>query len=214
MERNRLLGVWGGAWGRVLCGGVLVLALGLQSTAVAGASKAQKQETSRPPRATAQEESSNVEPWGVVRAVASASNVVVVTPDGARLDVRLLGVEPPTPPRPLQEGAPAVRGQPFGREAEQYLRDLVLDKQVRLETYGKDRQGRTLAVVRLGDINVNLTLVKEGLAWMSPAISVPRVRAELEVAERQARVGKYGLWALPSPQPPWEYRKQHHLPAE
>jgi endonuclease YncB( thermonuclease family) len=191
-----------------------VLALGLHSTAAAGASKAQQRETAKRDRAAAQEESSSVESWGVVRAVVSASRVVVVTPDEARLDVRLLGVEPPAPPRPLQQSAPTVRGQPFGREAVQYLRDLVLDKQVQLETYGKDRQGRTLAVVRLGDINVNLTLVKEGLAWMSPAISVPRVRAELQVAERQAHVGKYGLWALPSPQQPWEYRKQHHLPAE
>jgi micrococcal nuclease len=203
-----------GAWGSALCGVVLVLALGLQSTAAAGASKAQPGETSKRDRAAAQEESGNVEPWGVVRAVVSASRVVVVTPDGARIEVRLLGVEPPAPPRPQQQGAPAVRGQPFGREAEQYLRDLILDKQVQLETYGKDRQGRTLAVVWLGDISVNLTLVKEGLAWMSPSISVPRVRANLEVAERQAQVGKYGLWALPSPQPPWEYRKQHHLPAE
>ena len=191
-----------------------MLALGLQSSAAGGASKTQQRETAKRDQAAAQEEPSTVEPWGVVRAVASASRVVVVTPDEARLDVRLLGVEPPAPPRPLQQGAPAVRGQPFGREAEQYLRDLVLDKQVQLETHGKDRQGRTLAVVWLGDINVNLTLVKEGLAWMSPSISVPRVRAELEVAERQARVGKYGLWALPLPQPPWEYRKQHHLPAE
>ncbi len=149
-----------------------------------------------------------------MRAVVSASRVVVVTPDEARIDVRLLGVEPPVPPRPAQHGRPAVAGQPFGREARQYLQDLVLDKQVQLEIHGMSRQGRTYAVVWLGDINVNLILVKEGLAWMSPSIPVPRVRAELEVAERQAQVGKYGLWALPSPQPPWVYRSQHRLPAD
>jgi endonuclease YncB( thermonuclease family) len=69
-------------------------------------------------------------------------------------------------------------------------------------------------VVWLGEINVNLTLVKEGLAWVAPNVTVTRVRVELEVAERQARVGKYGLWALPDPEPPWEFRKRHNLPAE
>ncbi len=207
-------------WWRVRAGGrcgvVLALALlvGLQGTATAAASRAARGKAPQEDKTAAQNEPSNAEPWGVVRAVVSAARVVVVTPDEARIDVRLLGVEPPVPPRPARHATPAVPGQPFGREAEQYLRDLVLDKQVLLETHGNDRQRWTLAVVWLGDINVNLTLVKEGLAWMSPSVSVPRVRAEMNVAERQAQVGKYGLWALPAPQPPWEYRKQHHLPAE
>ncbi len=89
-----------------------------------------------------------------------------------------------------------------------------MDKQVRIESYGKDRLGRILAVVWLGDINVNLTLVKEGLAWMDPSLTIIKVRAPLEVAERQAQVGKYGLWALPNPEPPWKYRKRHRLPIQ
>lgn len=152
--------------------------------------------------------------WGTVRAVPDAANVVVVTPDLARYDVRLLGVEPPEPPRPARPGVAATEGQPFGPEAAAYVRDLLLNKQVQLDAYGRDRSGRTLAVVWLGDINVNLTLVKEGLAWVSPNLPVTRVRVELEVAERQARVGKYGLWALPNPEPPWEFRRRHHLPPE
>jgi endonuclease YncB( thermonuclease family) len=107
-----------------------------------------------------------------------------------------------------------TEGQPFGPEAATYLRDLVVDKQVQLDTYGKDHLGRTLAVVRLGDLSVNLILVKEGLAWVSPNVPVTKVRVALEVAERQAQVGKYGLWALPNPEPPWEFRKRHRLPAE
>ena len=152
--------------------------------------------------------------WGTVRAVLDGTNLVVVTPEITRLDVRLLGVEPPELPRQGRAGIQPLEGQPFGPEAATYVRDLLVDKQVRLEPYGKDRSGRTLAVVWLGDINVNLTLVKEGLAWVSPSVSVPKVRAGLEVAERQAQVGKYGLWALPNPEPPWEFRKRHRLPAE
>jgi endonuclease YncB( thermonuclease family) len=152
--------------------------------------------------------------WGTVRAVQDAAQLVIVAPEFERLQVRLLGVELPEPPRQGKGGVPLTVGQPFGPEAASYLRDLVVDKQVLLETYGKDRSGRLLAVVWLGNINVNVTLVKEGLAWMSPSIGVLKVRAELEVAERQARVAKYGLWALPNPEAPWEFRKRHRLPVE
>ncbi len=192
----------------------LVLFLVFKPASAAKPSKATKGGAGGEDRSAAQKEAGETEPWGVVRAVVTGSRVVVVTPEEARIDVRLLGVEPPVPPRPAKQGRPADPGQQYGVEAERYLRELLLDKQVQLETHGKDQSGRTLAVVWLGNINVNLTLVKEGLAWMSPSISVPRVRAEMEVAERQARVARYGLWALPSPQAPWEYRRQHHLPVE
>jgi endonuclease YncB( thermonuclease family) len=153
-------------------------------------------------------------PWGTVRTVLSGTRLVVVTADLERFDVRLVGVELPEMARTVRPGGQASPGQPFGEEAAGYVRDLLVDKQVRLDTYGKDRLGRTLAVVWLGDINVNLTLVKEGFAWVDPSVTIPKVRAGLEVAERQAQVGKYGLWALPNPEPPWEYRKRHRLSAE
>ena len=148
-------------------------------------------------------------PWGTVRAISSGTHLLVVSPDRGQILVRLVGVELPEPPRP-GNGVP-LDGQPFGEQAAGYVRDLLLEKQVQLTTYGTDRAGRTLAVVWLGDINVNLTLVKEGLAWVDPALTVAKVRAPLEVAERQARVGKYGLWSLPEPEPPWKYRKRHRL---
>jgi endonuclease YncB( thermonuclease family) len=148
--------------------------------------------------------------WGTVRAVSSGTHLVVHSPDRGEVVVRLIGVDLPETPRP--GGGASLDGQPFGEQAAGYVRDLLLGKQVQLTAYGQDRAGRTLAVVWLGEINVNLTLVKEGLAWVDPALGVTRVRAPLEVAERQARVGKYGLWSLPGPEPPWEYRKRQGLP--
>jgi endonuclease YncB( thermonuclease family) len=159
-------------------------------------------------------ESGELQTWGTVRLVLNATNLIVVSPELARLRVRLLGLEPPEPPRSGREGNLLTEGQPFGPQAIIYARDLLLDKQVRLETHGTDQSGRIMAVVWLGDINVNLTLIKEGFAWVSPDVSVPKVRIELEVAERQAQVGKYGLWALPDPEPPWEFRRRHRLARE
>ncbi len=147
-------------------------------------------------------------PWGTVRAV-TGTHLLVVSPDLGNIPVRLVGIDLPEPPRTAS--GVAVEGQPFGQQSADYVRDLLLAKQVQLDTYGKDREGRQLSVVWLGDINVNLTLVKEGLAWVDPTVKLANVRAGLEVAERQARVGKYGLWALPDPEPPWEYRKRYKL---
>jgi len=197
---------------------VLVLALTLTAAGIAAAGvKPAPQEAPVPTdasRSLAPPESGEVQIWGTVQAVLDGTSLVVVTPELTRCGVRLLGVEPPEPPRPGRPGIPPAEGQPFGPEAATYVRDLLVDKQVRLETYGKDKAGRMLAVVWLGDINVNLTLIKEGLAWVSPDFSVSKVRIGLEVAERQAQVAKYGLWALPNPEPPWEYRKRHRLPSE
>lgn len=149
-------------------------------------------------------------PWGTVSSVTDSGVFVVDSPDRGRFRVRLYAVDLPELPRTNRAGI-AVAGQPFANEAASYVRDLILGRQVQIETYGKDLAGRWLSVIWLGDINVNLTLVKEGLAWVDPTPAPSSVRTPLEVAERQARVGKYGLWALPDPEPPWEYRKRHRL---
>ena len=102
-----------------------------------------------------------------------------------------------------------------GRRVLESLEDDIRDH---IERETRDNMGRGMApeearrqaLLTFG----NVALVKEGLAWVSPSIPVTKVRAELEVAGRQAQVGKYGLWALPDPVPPWEFRKRHRLPAD
>ncbi len=212
-----LRGSTGGGWApRVFCL-LLAVAWALAGTGPAQAARSISQPT--PPTPATESTFPTGDPtkpsvWGTVRAVHDGKILAVVTPDLGLIEVRLLGVEPPELPQPGRNGTPPIAGQPFGPEAANYLRDLLADKQVRIDTHGKDRSGRTLAVVWLGDINVNLTLVKEGFAWVSPHVPVPNLRAELEVAARQAQVGRYGLWALPGAEPPWEYRKRHRLSPE
>ncbi len=69
-----------------------------------------------------------------------------------------------------------------------------------------DRYGRTVADVILVDgRTLNHELVRAGLAWRyrryAPDIGT---LAQLEAAARDA---KRGLWSLPNPVPPWEWRK-------
>lgn len=162
------------------------------------------------PIVVAPAQAAEARPWGTVRSVTEGKLLIIDSPDRGQIQVRLYAVDLPQLPRTTSVGV-SLEGQPFAQEAAGYVRDLLLGRQVQIDTYGKDRAGRWLSVVWLGEINVNLTLVKEGLAWVDRAPKTAAVRAPLEVAERQARVGKYGLWALPDPEPPWEYRKRHRL---
>ncbi|HTX53121.1 MAG TPA: thermonuclease family protein [Candidatus Baltobacteraceae bacterium] len=150
--------------------------------------------------------------WGTVTEVHSATQLTLSSPDSGLVKVRLAGVAAPEPANPNGRGE-ARLGQPFGDQTLAYIRNLLLGKQVQVKSYGTD-QGRVLGVVWLGDINVNVELVKQGLAWMETAIQNVAVRAPLEVAERQAQVGRYGFWDLPNPEPPWEFRRRNRLPAE
>lgn len=94
----------------------------------------------------------------------------------------------------------------YERRAKQATSALVFGKEVTLHTFGKDKDGRTLADVLLPDgTNVNHTLVKDGWGWWYRKYA--RGDAELEKLETEAREAKKGLRAAPHPVPPWIYRK-------
>ena len=98
--------------------------------------------------------------------------------------VHLLGIE----------AAPAPR-------ARERLESLVLRRWIRLE-FDDDHANRRRAYVMLetGEF-VNATLVREGLARVSPSGRFAR-RAELERAEAEARRFRRGIWAGYTPNRP------------
>lgn len=98
-------------------------------------------------------------------------------------------------------------GQPFGTEATKASSDLVLEREVRITTRGLDKYGRTIADVYLPEgTNLNRELVKQGMAWWYREYSTDK---ELESAESDARAARRGLWADPTPVPPWQWRHQN-----
>jgi micrococcal nuclease len=99
------------------------------------------------------------------------------------------------------------KGQAYGKRAKQAASALVFGKEVTLQTFGKDKYGRTIADVLLPDgTNVNHTLVKDGWCWWSRKYAPNDVI--LEELETTARTSGVGLWADPHPVPPWEWRKR------
>jgi hypothetical protein len=79
----------------------------------------------------------------------------------------------------------------------------VLGKKVRIEWMERDRYGRILGHVYLGDRWINRELVEEGFAWHFKRYSADQRLAD---AENAARTARKGLWSDKEPQPPWDLR--------
>ena len=67
-----------------------------------------------------------------------------------------------------------------------------------------DRYKRILGNVYLGKEWVNLELVKAGLAWHYKFYSKDKTMAAAEV---KAKAAKLGIWSMPDPTPPWDFRR-------
>jgi len=123
-------------------------------------------------------------------------DTITVLRDRQRIRVRLHGIDCPE------------LGQAFGRPAKRLTSSLVFNQVVHLLPRDVDRYGRLVADVFAGHTEVNLELVRRGLAWhYTRHSSDPRLAA----AERTARTGRLGLWADAHPTPPWDWR--HGAPA-
>ena len=108
------------------------------------------------------------------------------------------------------------KSQEYGAESTQVLKDLVLDKQVKIFWKKKDhfswktsdhqvKIGRIIGGVYIDDRFINRELVEQGAAWHYKEFSKDET---LPVAEDYAKEHKYGLWAKPNPISPWNYRKR------
>lgn len=105
--------------------------------------------------------------------------------------------------------------QPYGPQARDAMRERVLGRQVTLEPRGRDRYGRTLAVLWLPanpqPQDLALWLLEQGLAWHYKAHAQEQPLTErwrYTMAETLARTSRRGLWGQPDPQPPWVWRRQ------
>lgn len=109
--------------------------------------------------------------------------------------VRLWGIDAPE------------KGQPYADKARARLQELCEGKSLRLERKDKDSYQRTVAIAYVGNTNVNLQLVKEGLAWHYTYFA-PDAR-ELAAAQKAARKARRGLWADDAPVNPYDFRKEN-----
>ena len=127
---------------------------------------------------------------GKVTEVRSAE-VLLVDYGKGQYVVRIVGVNAP------KEG-------PMAAKATQFVRDMLLGKEVRARFQGR-QNGEMVSRLYVGDpgIDVGLELVRAGFARRQQAADADfgYKYGELSKAEAEARKAKRGLWATAQPQP-------------
>lgn len=132
--------------------------------------------------------------------VADGDTLTIGLADGQKLKIRLCGIDAPE------------KAQPLGRESGDYLKQMVLGKQVAITEIERDKYGRTVAeVFVLGEpeVFVNESMVQAGLAYHYEKYSgkCPNKDA-IVLAEKIAFEKRSGVWNG-SFVKPWDYRAVH-----
>ncbi|GAW92058.1 thermonuclease family protein [Calderihabitans maritimus] len=127
-----------------------------------------------------------------VERVVDGDTIIVRLNKGRKERVRLIGIDTP------ETKHPSKGVEPYGREATAFTRRLVEGRWVKLEldVQERDRYGRLLSYVYIGDTFVNAELVRRGYARVMTV--PPNVKyADLFLSlEQEARRQKRGLWGL------------------
>jgi endonuclease YncB( thermonuclease family) len=129
--------------------------------------------------------------------ITDGDTVKALCADNQLLRVRLSWIDAPE------------NAQAFGQRAKQHLSELVFGREVELHIYGLDRYGRTLAVIMLDVVDINLQQVRDGFAWVYGKYITQAddiTQANYWNAQQTARTQQRGLWSDPDPIPPWEFR--------
>lgn len=136
---------------------------------------------------------------GRVVGVSDGDSITLLTAGNRQLKVRLDGIDAPED------------GQEFSAVSKRTLSSWIAGKTVTLEVSGTDRYQRTLGTIYLEGQNVNLLMVRAGMAWHYKKYSDDQA---LDAAERAARAEQRGLWSGFRPIAPWDYRALKKKPQE
>lgn len=129
---------------------------------------------------------------GKVVKVSDGDTITILSAGNRQVKIRFEGIDTPE------------KNQAFGTKAKSYLSRMVAGKMVKVSVKEKDRYGRTVGTVFVGSKNVNLEMVKAGLAWHYKFYSKDKTLAK---AEELARKAKKGLWVDKNPTAPWDFRR-------
>jgi micrococcal nuclease len=120
---------------------------------------------------------------GMVERVADGDTLTVITANQTKLRIRMFGIDAPETPKGAK-----FPGQPYGPEAEAYLKQLVEGKRMTVQIYEVDRYKRLLSTIFLDGKDINLAMIEAGLAevYRGPESGNP-YKTQYQAAEDTAR---------------------------
>jgi len=108
------------------------------------------------------------------------------------IKVRLVGIDAPETSKKKRQP-----GQPFSQKSKKYLAGLILNRTVDVKGYGMGPYSRILGVIYFDDKNINLEMVKAGLAEVYRGKPPKGFNLEPYLkAETKARKYGIGMWSL------------------
>lgn len=130
---------------------------------------------------------------GIVVSVMDGDTVRVRDVTGRQQIVRLAEIDAPE------------KDQPWGSRSRLALNELVWKKTVRVIGESKDRYGRLVGKVYLGEVDVNRSMIGTGDAWVFTRYLKDSTLLEIEANAKRAAVG---IWSLRDEDriPPWIWR--------
>ena len=129
---------------------------------------------------------------GRVVRVADGDTITVLSTSTAQHKIRLQGIDAPE------------KKQAFGNASRKFLSGLVANREVRVTYVKRDRYGRILGTVFVDGRDINLEMLKAGMAWHYKKYDSTPAYAQ---AESEARAAKRGLWQDKSSIEPESFRK-------
>ena len=138
-------------------------------------------------------EPARAEVRGRVVKVADGDTITVLAAANAQHKIRLYGIDAPE------------SKQAFGQKSKEQLSNYVFGKDVVVKYKSRDKYGRVLGTVYVDGKDINLEMLKAGLAHHYKRYDSTPAYAQ---AEAEARQNKLGLWADKNPIEPYEFRKR------
>nr|DAY32750.1 MAG TPA: nuclease-like protein [Caudoviricetes sp.] len=120
--------------------------------------------------------------------------ITALTSQKEKIKIRLYGID-----------APELK-QPFGKASKRHLIDLISKKSLIINEKGKDKYGRTLAVLYNGGQDINAQMVIDGYAWAYDKFSKDYV-----AFQQSAKMLQKGLWIDKDVIRPSDFRKLKKL---
>ena len=135
---------------------------------------------------------------GRVVGIADGDTVTLLDAANNQHKIRLSGIDSPE------------KTMPWGQKAKEGLSEMAFGQAVLIDWSKRDRYQRIVGIVLLNGQDINLALIRKGLAWHYKKYANEQSasdRAAYSSEEIDARAARRGLWSDPKPVPPWEWRK-------